>query len=237
MLIAFALLLGLGMALLVLPVLISLRVEQPGPGGTLRLRLSWGFFLGGAGLQLRLQGEAWQLRPCFFGLGLPFPRLGLGGGSPAPPPVAAVPEPAPDLPPEPGPEPAGRPEATRRPGLGEIGELVRPAIRLLRRLAGTLRWRRLHLQGSFGLANPADTGQLFGYLQAVRGVLPQRLRLELCPDFVQPGVRGRAHLAVHFHLGKALYLVVSFAARLAWRRWGRRRAAGNRPPNPTSPRR
>ncbi|MCC7263794.1 MAG: hypothetical protein IT369_14870 [Candidatus Latescibacteria bacterium] len=246
MLIVLAILLGLGLALLLLPVLIALRVEHPGPAGSLNLRLNWGFALGAAGLQLRLQDQVWQLRPLLLGLALPFPRLQLGGGgeqgaTPRTPPPQAEPPPVATADPTPSASAAPpSPKVAGRAALGRFaGDAARPVWRLLRRLAGTLRWRWLRLEGRFGLADPAATGQVFGYLQAVRGVLPRRLRLQLSPDFVRQGVRGSAHLAVHFHLGKALYLVVSFAARMAWRWWGLRRAA-RRPgpaPSPPSPRR
>jgi hypothetical protein len=245
MLIVLAILLGLGLALLLLPVLIALRVDHPGPAGSLNLRLNWGFVLGAAGLQLRLQDKVWQLRPLLLGLALPFPRLRLGGGgeqgeTPQTPPPKAEPRPIATA--DPAPSASAAPPSPRAAGRVVrrlAGDSARPAWRLLRRLAGTLRWRWLRLEGCFGLADPAATGQLFGYLQAVRGVLPRRLRLHLSPDFVRQGVRGSAHLAVHFHLGKALYLVVSFAARMAWRWWGLRRVA-RRPgpaPIPPSPRR
>ncbi|MBM3277362.1 MAG: hypothetical protein FJY95_04695 [Candidatus Handelsmanbacteria bacterium] len=229
MLIALAILLGLGLALFLLPVLIALRVETPGPGGQLDLRLSWGFWLGGAGVQLRLQGGNWQLRPLLLGLALPFPRLRLAGGEEEIPPPAAPEAPVPPLPEG---KAAGPPP--KRPELGRLArEGFRPALRLLRRLAGTLRLRRLRLQGRFGLADPAATGQVFGWLQGARGLLPGRLRLELSPDFVHQGVRGTAHLALHFYLGAALYLLASFGARIAWRWWGLRRAA-RRPTTPST---
>ncbi len=250
MLIALAILLGLGLAFFFLPVLIALKVEHPGPSGALRVRLNWGFLLGGIGLQVRLQGSAWHLHPLLMGRGLPFPRLRLDGppDEPAPAPATATPPtpvphreavpppagretpPAPEVPPAAGQTPPTGPvPPTPKANRGELGRLarewIRPGLRLLGRLAGTIRLRRLWLGGRFGLADPAATGQVFGYLQAVRGVLPRRLRLDLSPDFLGQGVRGTAQLAVHFYLGKALYLVVSFAARVAWRWWGLRRAA------------
>jgi hypothetical protein len=222
MLIALAILLGLGLALLLLPVLIAFKVEHPGPWGPVGFQLSWGFLLGGAGLQLRVQGANWHLHPLLLGRGLPFPRLRLGRGQgeeEAPPPPEAAPAPAPASP------------AGGKAGMGRLaGEGVRPALRLLRCLARTFRLRALRLEGRFGLADPAATGQAFGYLQAMRGLLPRRLHLELTPDFVRQGVRGKAHLAIHFYLGKALYLVACFGARLAWRWWGLRRAARRHPP-------
>jgi len=92
-----------------------------------------------------------------------------------------------------------------------------PAVRLLAGLGKSIRLRHLRLDGRFGLADPASTGQVFGYLQGVRALLPERLGLELRPNFVSQGVDGRFYLAVHFYLGYALLLGGLFAARLGWR--------------------
>lgn len=241
MLLFLTILLGLGLAVLLLPVLIVLGAERAGPSGPVSFQLSWGFLLGGAGLQLRVRDQAWYLHPLVLGRHLPFPRLclqGAGAGdeealppepAPAPPPVPppvprvsnaqAVPAPSPEVLRE-SPLPPAAEKPSGKAGLGKLaGEMVRPGLRLLKWLRGTFHLRRLHLEGSFGLADPAATGQAFGYLQAVRGLLPRWLRLELSPDFVHQGVRGKAQLAIHFHLGLALYLVTCFGVRLAWRWW------------------
>lgn len=236
MLLALAILLGLGLATLLLPVLIALKVEHPGPSGPVSFQLNWGFLLGGAGLQLRFRDQAWYLHPLVLGRRLPFPRLRLReevvGDEEAPPPA---PEPAREPVPEPAPPPAAE-KPSARVGLGRLaGQSVRPGLRLLRRLGRTFHLRRLHLEGSFGLADPAATGQAFGYLQAARGLLPRWLRLELSPDFVRQGVRGKAQLAIHFYLGKALYLVTCFGARLAWRWWALRKAARRTAPPASTP--
>ena len=244
MLLAIAVLLGLGLALLLLPVLIAVEVERPAPLGPVNVRLSWGFLLGGAGLQLRFQDRVWSLHPLVLRRHLPFPRLRLQeppaedeapapatGPVPGPPPLPKpVTETGPAVEPERSQGPAPTPPAAAKPaarvGLGKLaGEFWRPGLRLVRQLAQTFHLRRLRLSGRFGLQDPAATGQAFGYLQAARGVLPRWLRLELSPDFVHQGVQGKAQLAIHFYLGQALYLVIRFSARLAWRWRGLRKAA------------
>lgn len=230
MLLALAILLGLSLAVLLLPVLIALKVESPGPSGPVSFQLSWGFLLGGAGLQLRFLDQTWYLHPLVLGQRLPFPRLRLQE-SPA---QEEVPVPAAGPVPSPVPPPAAKPAA--QGGLGKLaGEFWRPGLRLLRRLGQTFHLRRLWLEGSFGLADPAATGQFFGYLQGARGFLPRWLRLELSPDFTRQGVRGKAQLAIHFYLGKALYLLICFAARLAWHWWALRKAARRKGQPATTP--
>ncbi|MBI2502054.1 MAG: hypothetical protein HYW07_02340 [Candidatus Latescibacteria bacterium] len=222
MLTALVILLALVLALLLLPVLVAFEAEWPGPAGPVNFQLSWGFLMGGAGLQVRFQAEEWHLHPLVIGRRLAFPRLRLGGSQ-----EGGAAEPL--LPPQPEKEQAPPPLAKAPSGRAALGRLAResarPALRLLRRLGQTFHLRSLRLQGSFGLADPAATGQAFGYLQAVRALLRGRLRLELSPDFVRTGWRGKARLAIHLYFGKALFLLACFAARLAWRWWGLRKAA------------
>ena len=234
MLIALAILLGLALAALLLPMLIGLQIERQGPAGALDFRLSWGLLAGGAGVQLRLQGAQWSLHPLLLGQGLPFPRLRLGKDQPGDEESAATPTPAPEEPPL---APAKPPKpAAGRVGLGKLArQLVRPGLHLLRRLAQTIRLHRLRVRGRFGLADPAATGQVFGYLQGARALWPRRLSLQLEPDFVQQGVQGRAQVAIHFYFGKALYLVACFGARLVWRQWTLKRANRRSRPSGTTP--
>jgi hypothetical protein len=80
------------------------------------------------------------------------------------------------------------------------------------------------VRGSFGFADPARTGSVFGYLQALRAVVPRRLRLDLRPDFERPGVRGEATLLLHLYLGSLLFVVLRFGLQVGWR-WLRGRLA------------
>ena len=234
MLTALAILLGLALAGLFLPMLIGLQVEHPGRAGAVRFCLNWGLLMGGAGVQLRFQAARWSLHPLVLGCGLGFPRLCLGkdrGEAEAPP-----------LDPPPVPEEASPPAkppakaAAGRAGLGKLaGELVRPGLQLLRRLAQTFQLRSLRIEGRFGLADPAATGQLFGYLQGARALWPRRLHLRLDPDFVQQGMRGKVQVAIHFYFGKALFLVACFGVRLVWHRWRLGRAARRSAPGGTTP--
>ena len=232
MLLALAILLGLVLAVLLLPMLIALQIERPGPAGGVGFRLNWGLLMGGAGVQLRFQAARWSLHPLVLGRGLAFPRLCLGGegASGEAPPSAPPPQAAKEDTP-----PAVKPAAGRA-GLGkQASELARPSLQLLRRLAQTFHLRSLRVEGRFGLADPAATGQLFGYLQAARALWPRRLRLKLFPDFVQRGVRGKAQLAIHFYFGKAFFLVACFGVRLLWRWWILTKAARRSGPSRTTP--
>lgn len=64
----------------------------------------------------------------------------------------------------------------------------------------------LRLDARIGLADPAQTGQLFGMLCPLAFSLPPgRAEIAVTPDFGQPGLSGRGELAIHFT-----------PARLAW---------------------
>lgn len=214
MLSALFILLGLVLAGLLLPVLIGLRAERQTPGAPVDLQVNWGFFAGLAGVQTRLHRESgWFLHPLILGWGMPFPRLRLGARRDAgeeEPPAAPAPQEAPTR--------TGTEGALKRvvalPRLA--AQFARPGGRLLAGLGRSIRFRRLRLDGSFGLTDPASTGQLFGCLQGLQALRCGRLRLDLRPDFTVPGVRGRLRLAVHFYLGHALLLLALFAARLGW---------------------
>lgn len=198
---------GLILAFFLFPVLIALKLERQAPAAPVTLQVNWGFFAGATGVQLCLQAAEWHLYPLLLGRRLGFPRIRLGPRRAAP----ALPAPA---------KPAPKARA-RRLDLGRlwglVEELARPGARMLGRLARTFRFRRLHLEGAFGLVDPAATGGIFGCLQGIGPLLPGRLRLDLCPDFTEPGARGRLHLAIHFYLGRALLLAALFAVWLAWR--------------------
>lgn len=64
----------------------------------------------------------------------------------------------------------------------------------------------LRLDARIGLADPAETGQLYGMLCPLAFGLPSgRAEIEVIPDFSQPGFSGEGEISIHFT-----------PARLAW---------------------
>jgi len=226
MLVFAAVLLALLLGLLLLPVVLHLRVERADPAGPLGVELGCALFAGLAGLQVESRQTRWHYHPWLLGR-----RVTLWGAgrrarpgraqpvaSPAPPPTGAAPGQAPGATSGPGPEPV----LQRLSGMAHLAG--RPAWRLARGVAGAFRLRRVCVRGSFGFADPARTGSVFGYLQALRAVVPRRLRLDLRPDFERPGVRGEATLLLHLYLGYLLFVVLRYGLQVGWR-WLRGRLA------------
>ena len=62
---------------------------------------------------------------------------------------------------------------------------ARGALKLLRDLAGCVRFVSLHVAGRFGLDNPYDTGRLWGHFCAFSGFLhgAKRIRIQVEPEF------------------------------------------------------
>ena len=101
-----------------------------------------------------------------------------------------------------------------------------PGVRLLIRLGRAFRLSHFQAGGHFGCDDPAQTGRLFGYLQALSVCFPRRLQVTLQPDFVNPAIRGHLYLAIHLYLGYLLLVLLGFASQVACRYLARRRFGG-----------
>ena len=74
---------------------------------------------------------------------------------------------------------------------------------------------RLHANAVFGLADPADTGQLFGMLTPLIYGLPgDRVDLALAPDFSGPRFDGDGEARLHFTPAALIVPVIRLALRL-----------------------
>ena len=97
--------------------------------------------------------------------------------------------------------------------------MIRAAPQLLAGLLSVFRIDRLRLQGRIGLADPADTGRLFGVLMPVafawRG---RRMQIDLQPDFSGPVLDGVAEARIRVVPIRA----VPPAARFVWQVFVRR---------------
>lgn len=102
--------------------------------------------------------------------------------------------------------------------------LLQPLWRLIRFCPSAFDLRRIRVTGRVGLDDPAATGQVQGALQGLQAVCPDRLRVDLVADFVEPGVRGEVEARAHLQVGRLLFYVLRFAV-TAGLRWLRARVA------------
>ena len=94
---------------------------------------------------------------------------------------------------------------------------LKPGQQLLRSLPLVFAVKKLYASGSFGLGDPAQTGNAFGFLQALKAFYGRRLRLDLHPDFIRAGFRGTLEVRLHLHLGLLLLLLLRAALQIAGR--------------------
>ena len=195
---------ALGLVALCTPMALALRCQREDlpeswEGG---VRLS--FFWGGVGLGLRWGAQGLRIAPVLLGRLLSYPSLPLRTRV------------------------RRRSRARRRvkkeaaPTARErnLGALVRllikPGLGLLASLPRIMRLKRLRVQGRLGFADPAQTGRVYGYLQAV-AAHEGKVQINVSPDFVRVGAFGRLDLIAHLHLGLLILLLGRFGSQVAYR--------------------
>ena len=166
------------------------------------VRLS--FFWGGLGLGLRWGPKGLCIAPVLLGQFLPYPSL------PLRPQVKRRQRARPRA------EQAAAPKARERNLRALVRLLIRPSLRLLASLPRTIQLKRLRIQGRLGFADPAQTGRVYGYLQAV-AARKGKIQINVSPDFVRTGAFGRLDLVAHLHLGLLLLLLGRFGSQVAYR--------------------
>ena len=96
--------------------------------------------------------------------------------------------------------PAEREEGGARIPLSQLIDAWPHLQRLFLRIIRCITFRRLSCELRFGLANPADTGIMYGYLWALKGLLAPlpKVQLSMTPVFDRGMLEcsGTAHLAV-----------------------------------------
>lgn len=230
---ACALSVGLA-ALLLLPVVVAVRVRRTDHPGATVFRLDGALFGGLIGVSLHQSGDTRRLYPLWHRwtigrghiLGKHVQEEGIepettpAGRAGSDEVVGAETDPQD----EPAQDGAGRGFSisqlmTLVERVREMSRLLaRPGSQLLRSLWHAARVRRLTLRGHLGLADPASTGSACALLLGVRAFDPQRVKIDIAPDFVTPRAEGHAHLVVHLHVGYALACIVRFGLRvgLGW---------------------
>ena len=167
----------------------------------------WGarlsFFWGGLGLGLRGGAKGLRIAPVLLGRFLPYPYLPLRTGKRRPKKRRKT-------------EREAAPKARERNLRTLVHLLFEPSLRLLASLPRIIRLKRLRVQGRLGFADPARTGRVYGYLQAVAG-RKGTVQINVSPDFVRPGAFGRLDLVAHLHLGLLILLLGRFGWQVAYR--------------------
>lgn len=164
----------------------------------------WGarlsFFWGGLGLGLRWGPKGLRIAPVLLGQFLPYPYLPLR--TQAKRWRRAKREAA--------------PKASERNLRALVRLLIKPSLRLLASLPRVIWLKRLRIEGRLGFADPAQTGRVYGYLQAV-AAHKGKVQINVSPDFVRTGAFGRLDLVAHLHLGLLILLLGRFGLQVAYR--------------------
>ena len=85
-------------------------------------------------------------------------------------------------------------------GRRHIVRMLRAAPRLVRGLVSAVSIERLRVTGRVGLADPADTGQLFGALFPLASMLHSpRCAIDLQPDFAGPSLEGEIEAGIRVY--------------------------------------
>lgn len=108
--------------------------------------------------------------------------------------------------------------------LGQIRRFRSPVLRFLRWTLRAFRLHRLRCDLGFGTGNPAWTGRIFGWGQALRGLTGTRVEVELRPDFRRAVFEGTLSVCVGIRLYLILTAVLLLGVEVMWI-WGRERVA------------
>ena len=165
------------------------------------VRLS--FFWGGLGLGLRWDPKGLRIAPVLLGRFLPYPYLPLRTRVKRRPKTRRKAE------------QEVAPKASRRNLRALVRLMFEPGLRLLASLPRIIWLKRLRIEGRLGLADPARTGQIYGYLQAV-AAHQGKVQINVSPDFVRAGAFGRLDLVAHLHLGLLILLLGRSGSQVAY---------------------
>lgn len=114
-------------------------------------------------------------------------------------------------------EPSGRGRRKGRSFGGKSAfEMARAVLGFVSQELNRIRFVYVKLRADFGTGDPAETGEIYGLVQAIRPVVSNSADLELTPDFTRRHLSGSAEAALSFVPGS---LVVPAVA-LAWKLWG-----------------
>ncbi len=182
----------------------ALRCRREGPPNFWEWGTRLSFFWGGLGLGLRWGPKGLRIAPVLLGQFLPYPYLPLRTQAKrrhrARQRVKRE----------------AAPKASERNLRPLVRLLIKPSLRLLASLPRTVWLKKLRVQGRLGFADPAQTGRVYGYLQAV-AARKGKVQINVSPDFVRAGAFGRLDLVAHLHLGLLMLLLGRFGSQVAYR--------------------
>ncbi len=195
---------ALGLGALCAPMALALRCRREDLPESWEWGVRLSFFWGGLGLGLRWGPKGLRIAPVLLGRLLPYPYLPLRTQVKRRQRAQrrAKKEAA--------------PKASERNLRALARLLIKPSLELLASLPRIMRLKRLRVQGRLGFADPAQTGRIYGYLQAV-AAHKGKAQINVSPDFVRAGAFGRLDLIAHLHLGLFLLLLGCFGSQVACR--------------------
>jgi hypothetical protein len=99
--------------------------------------------------------------------------------------------------------------------------LLRQVLLLVKGILACVHLKKFELRLRLGLDSPADTGFLFGYVYAVRGLLPAKYSIAINPEFSEAVIEGYSRGTVTLKpiclVGPILRFVFSIALmRVIW---------------------
>ena len=200
----FPALVALGLGALCAPMALALRCRREGLPESWEWGVRLSFFWGGLGLGLQWAPKGLCIAPVLLGQFLPYPSLPLRTQ------VKRRQRTRRQAKQE------AAPKASKRNLRSFVRLLIKPSLRLLASLPRTIRLKRLRIQGRLGFADPAQTGRIYGYLQAVAAD-KGKIQINVSPDFVRAGAFGRLDLVAHLHLGLLILHLGRFGSQVAYR--------------------
>jgi len=200
----FPALCALGLGALCAPMALALRCRREDLPESWEWGVRLSFFWGGLGLGLRWGPKGLRIAPVLLGRFLPYPSLPLRTRVKRRPKTRRKAE------------QEAAPKARERNLRALVRLLTEPSLGLLASLPRIIRLKRLRVQGRLGFADPAQTGRIYGYLQAV-AARKGKVQINVSPDFVRVGAFGRLDLVAHLHLGLLILLLGRFGSQVAYR--------------------
>ena len=204
---------ALGLGVLCLPIALSLHFQREGLPANWQLLVQLAFVGGAIGLGFRFDEQHRFLVPVILGKAMPFPILSLKSKANKTKKESKTsdqvtsPKSSKD-----------RVDKTQEGGLiGMLRLLLKPGLKLLISLPQTIGLKQLSIKGSVGFTNPAQTGTLSSYLQAIKYFKNNKIKIDVGPDFIRPGAFGQLEFVAHFHLGLLLLLFGRFGLHVAYR--------------------